>query len=113
MPDFTSPAPFPNKEVGARSQITGQTIRTDETTNTVSVRLPTGLRTGETVAETFRADVTIVLEHATVGGTDWTYTWSNQLFAGAQTTPVNVMAAQAVTGDINDYRGAVVSLLER
>ena len=113
MPDFSSPAPFTNREIGERGLIEGQTIRTDETANTVGIRLPIGLRSGQTSAEVIRADLTLTLEHASSGGTDWSYTWSNATLNATDVGTTYASSVQRVTGDVNDYRRGQIRVQER
>ena len=113
MPDFTSPGAFTNLEIGQRSLIEGQVLRTDEDANTVSARLDIGLRSGQSSPEVVRADVTATLEHAQEGGTDWSYTWSNATLNATTVGTTYASSAQRVTGDVNDYRRCVISLKER
>ena len=113
MPDFSSPSPFTNVEIGERGQIEGQILRTDETANTVSVRLDVGRRDGASSDEVVRADVTLTLTHAQVAGTDWSYTWSNASLSATEAGTTYASSAQRVTGDINNYRRGQVRLRER
>ena len=112
MPLFSAPSPFTNKNIGARGQITNIQINTNETTNTVQVFLHCSLRSGQSVQETVASSVRVVLLNASQGGANWEYTWSSQNLTCGTVSTNHQTSAQAVTGDVNDYRRAQVFVTE-
>ena len=98
MPTFPTSGSITPHNIGERGQIESQQIEFNGDLNQARLILGVGLRSGETVAETTRADLTVTLDHKTSGGTDFPYTWSNQSLVCRGQSRADVAGHQAITG---------------